>query len=249
MNLDKNIASPNGRKKAAKQENALLNLGVNIVIPAILMMKGHKWFGLSSELSLVFALIFPLSYGLHDFIFKKKFNFFSILGFISVLLTGGIGLLKLPKEWVAIKEAAVPLIIGLAVLISLKTPYPLVRTLLYNDAILDVPKIDSLLKEKRNTQAFNRLLVRCTWLIALSFLLSTILNFVLARVIIQSETGTQAFTEELGQMTAWSYPVIALPCTIVMIAALWQLFKGIQTLTGLDFEEVFHHPQKLKNKD
>lgn len=229
----------NNKPKDNHKENPLVNLAINIIIPAILMMKGHKWFNLSSELSLIFALAFPFFYGLYDLVIKRKFNFLSIIGFISILLTGGIGLLKLPKEWVAFKEGAIPLFIGIAILLSLKTRYPLIRTFLYNEKIINVEKVNSHLEQKGNAKAFDKLLIRCTWLIASSFLLSTVLNFTLAKILIQSNTGTQAFTEELGQMTAWSYFVIGLPCTLIMMIALWQLFKGIKALTGLKLEEVF----------
>lgn len=229
------------KKGSKNQENPVINLGVNIVIPAILMMKGNKWFGLSGELSLIYALSLPFLYGLFDLVVKRKYNFLSILGFLSILITGGIGLLKLPKEWIAVKEAAVPFIIGIAVIVSLKTRYPLIRTFIYNDTIIDTEKVNGLLMEKGRMDAFNRLLVSCTWLIAASFLLSTILNFVLAKILIKSETGTQAFTEELGTMTALSHIVIALPCMVIMMFALWQLFKGIQKLTGLALEDIFHH--------
>lgn len=226
-------------KDKKNQENPIINLAVNIIIPALFMMKGNKWFNLSSELSLMIALAFPFFYGLYDFIIKKKFNFLSIIGFISILLTGGIGLLKLPKDWVAFKEGAVPLVIGIAIIISLKTRYPLIRTFLYNEKIINVEKVNQHLESNGNLKAFDQLLIRCTWLIASSFLLSTLLNFGLAKYLIQSETGTQAFTEELGKMTAWSYFIIGLPCTVIMMFALWKLFKGIHNLTGLKIEEVF----------
>lgn len=228
------------KKVIKKQENPIVNLAVNIVIPAILMMKGNKWFGLTAELSLICALSLPLLYGLYDLVVRRKYNFLSILGFLSILITGGIGLMKLPKEWIAVKEAAVPFIIGVAVIVSLKTRYPLIRTFIYNDNIIDTERVNGHLKEKGNMGAFNQLLVRCTWLIAASFLLSTILNFVLAKILIKSETGTQAFTEELGTMTALSHIVIALPCMVIMMIALWQLFKGIQKLTGLELEDIFN---------
>lgn len=238
--------SKHTKEAAKKQDNPLMNLMINIVIPAILMIKGNKWFGLSSELSLIFALSLPFLYGAYDLIIKRKYNFLSILGFISILLTGGIGLLKFPKEWIAFKEAAVPFVIGIAVLVSLKTKYPLIKTFIYSNNIIDTEKVDNHLKEKGNTGAFNKLLVRCTWLVALSFLLSTILNFTLAKILIKSETGTQAFTEELGKMTALSHVVIALPCTVILMFALWQLLKGIKKLTGLELEEIFH--QNLRDK-
>ncbi|MDP3449658.1 MAG: beta-galactosidase, partial [Anaerolineaceae bacterium] len=48
----------------------------------------------------------------------------------SVMLTGGISLLELDPQYIAIKEAAIPGIIGLAVLGSQYTRFPLVRTLI-----------------------------------------------------------------------------------------------------------------------
>lgn len=233
--------------KPQKKENALLNLSFNIAIPALLLMKGSQWLGLSPTFTLCAALLFPLSYGLFDLITRKKYNFFSILGVISVVLTGGIGLLKLPKEWIALKEAAVPLVLGAVVLGSLKTRYPLVKTFLYNDQIINTTKVDAALNDNHQHGALDRLLTRATWLIAASFLLSAALNFSLAKYIIRSETGTEAFTLELGKLTAWSYPVIALPCTIVIIITLWQLLSGLEKVTGLPLEEIFVSPQDKKN--
>ncbi len=39
-----------------------------------------------------------------------------ILGIVSVLLTGGIGVLELDTQWLAVKEALIPGIIGVVVL-------------------------------------------------------------------------------------------------------------------------------------
>ncbi len=52
-------------------------------------------------MALVVALLFPIIYGGMDLVRNKKFNFISALGFISVLLTGGIGLLELDTRWLA----------------------------------------------------------------------------------------------------------------------------------------------------
>ena len=79
-----------------------------------------------------------------------------------------------------------------------------------------------------------------SWLLAGSFFLSAVLNFVLARIIVRSPAGTVAFNEELGRMTALSYPVIALPSMAVMMIALWYLLKSIRSLTHMDLEEIFH---------
>jgi hypothetical protein len=56
--------------------------------------------------------------------------------------------------------------------------------------------------------------------------------------LVVSPAGTEAFNQELGKLTALSYPVIALPSTLVMVVALWYLVKQLRQITGLSFEEM-----------
>ena len=237
--MNTEITIPTAKKKP---KDLLANLGLNIIIPSLLMIKGNGWFGFSPALALGIALTFPIGYGLFDFISRKKYNIISIVGFLSILMTGGIGLLELPKEWVAIKEAVFPLLLGILIIGSLKSRYPLIKILFYNDDIIDTEKVNQALITNNSVRTFDKLLVKSTYIISLSFLLSAILNFGLAKCFIQSETGTQAFNEELGKLTAWSYPVIAIPCMILMGFALWRLISGIKKLTGLDLEAIFRIP-------
>lgn len=225
--------------KSKKNENFFLNLIVNIVLPTLILMKGHFWFGLNPLVTLILALIFPVVYGTIHFITAREYNLLSIIGLASILLTGGIGVLKLPKEWIAFKEAIIPLAIGLFVLFSLKTKTPLVKVLLYNSAVFNTEMIDQTLSQKGEESNFKKLLYRCTYFFSFSFLLSAILNFILAKLIIVSETGTHAFNAELGKLTAWSYPIIAVPCMVVVILVFLYFIRGIQRLTGLPFEQLF----------
>jgi hypothetical protein len=220
------------------RESALLSLGVNIAIPAVILMKLSGEETLGPVGGLLLALAFPLAYGAWDFHRRREWNFISVLGFVSVLLTGGIGLLQLDPKWIAVKEAAVPGVIGLAVLFSLYTPYPIVRTFLYNDKIIRVGEVDAALAERGNHTAFERTLVHASWMLAASFFLSSLLNFVLAKLIVQSPAGTTAFNEELGRMTALSYPVIVIPSMAIMIITMWYLFSRIRRLTGMDLEQI-----------
>ena len=96
---------------------------------------------LGASTALIVALSFPLGWGLFERLKYRKFNFIALLGLISVLLTGGIGLLQLDPQWLAVKEAAIPGLIGIAVLVSTRTRYPLIRTLLYNPTVMDIGKI------------------------------------------------------------------------------------------------------------
>ena len=118
-------------RKKSRRENPLVSLAVNIVIPVIILVRFSGEDQLGPVNGLLLALAFPVVYGLYDFIARRGFNPYSMLGFVSVLLTGGIGLLKLPVEWLAIKEAAIPFILCLAVVVSMRTPYPLVKTIMH----------------------------------------------------------------------------------------------------------------------
>ncbi len=237
------MASPSEETAAVseqpqRRESVLLSLGINIAIPAVILMKFSGENALGPVWGLVVALMFPLGYGIVDFARRREWNIVSILGFVSVLLTGGIGLLQLDPKWIAVKEAAVPAVIGIAVLLSLRTRYPIVRTFLYNDKVIRVGEVDEALQRRGNREAFERTLVNASWMLAASFFVSAVLNFVLAKIIVKSPPGTTAFNEELGRMTALSYPVIVVPSMIIMVAAFWYLFSRIRRLTDMDLEQI-----------
>lgn len=215
-----------------------VDLLVSIIIPSVILMKlsGDDYLG--STWALLIGLAFPLGWGLFELIRYRKKNFIAVLGVISVGLTGGIGLMELDARWLAIKEAAVPLVIGLAVLVSTRTKYPLVRTLLYNPSVLDVDKIQQSLKDRNCEQEFEDRLMKASYFFAGTFLFSAIMNYVLARWIVTSPSGTQAFNEELGRMTLVSYPMIAIPSMLMMIAIFFYLWRTIRRLTGHTLDEV-----------
>lgn len=225
----------------------LLNLGFNIVVPTLILMKLSGPEALGTTWALVVALLFPILYGVRDFIVRRKFNFFSALGVVSVLLTGGISLLELDPRYLAIKEAAIPAILGLAVLISVKTRYPLVRILLFNDTVLETEKIVAKLEQRAQLSAFDRRMSNSSYIVASSFFLSACLNYILATIIVTANPGSVAYNEQLGKLTALSYPVIAIPATIVMITAMIYLFRGITQLTDLSFEEIIR--QQHRDRD
>ena len=230
--------------KNNQSESLLLNLAFNIIIPTLILTKlsGDEYLG--TRIAIVVALAFPVIYGLKDFVTLKRINFFSALGVLSILLTGGISLMELDPLYIAIKEATVPAIFGLATIVSLKTPYPLVKTFLYNDKILQTDRIAKALEENGNNKNFEKCLANASWLVAGSFFLSSILNYILATVLITGQPGTVEFNEQLGKMTALSFPVIAIPAMLVLMGALFYLFRGVTKLTGLKLEEVIHHHDK-----
>ena len=218
----------------------LIDLLVSIVIPSVILMKFSGTADLGATQALLLALAFPLGWGLFELLKYRKFNFIALLGLISVLLTGGIGLLQLDTQWLAVKEAAIPGLIGLAVLVSTRTRYPLIKTLLYNPALIDVARVRQCLEERGTEQDFEARLQTATWLLGSTFFFSAAMNYFLATWIVTSPAGSQAFNEELGRLTLMSYPMIALPSMLMMMAVLYYLARAVRQLAGLKLTDMFN---------
>ena len=180
--------------------------------------------------------------GIYDLITQKKFNFLSLLGFISVLLTGAIGLLELNASMIAVKEAFIPLIIGVLIIILKNTRYSLVENLL--PKILDFEKIKSNLESEEAQRLFKDLLGKFNYFMASTFLVSAILNYALARYIVTADSGTKEFNKQIGEMTALSFPVIAIPTSILFVVFLLYLFKKLTAITSLSTDEMILNPKK-----
>ncbi|MDW3056400.1 VC0807 family protein [Vibrio sp. 1978] len=224
----------------AKKPNPLFEILFNVFIPSFILMKFSGDEHLGTAMALVVALLFPIIYGGMDLVRNKKFNFISALGFISVLLTGGIGLLELDTRWLALKEALIPGLIGLAVLGSTFTRYPLMQKLVLNDTVLNLALINQRLKENGKTDAFERCLMSSNYLFASTFSFSSAMNYFLATWIVTSPSGTAAFNEELGKMTLYSYPMIAIPSMLMMFGIFYYIWRQVRAMTSLETEQIFH---------
>ena len=225
----------------AAKTNPLIELLITLVIPSLILMKLSGSENLGTVNALLLALAFPLTWGARDLVRQRKLNLFASLGLVSILLTGGIGLLQLDRQWLAVKEAAIPGLIGLAVAISAHTRNPLVRVLLFTPALMEVEGIQQRLDERGNRAAFEGCLRIATWMLGGAFFFSAVMNYFLATWIVVSPTGTPAFNEELGRLTLLSYPMIALPSMLIMMAALYYLARTIRELAGLKLAEALKH--------
>ena len=214
-----------------------VDLLVSIVIPSVILMKFSGDEHLGALNGLLLALAFPLGWGLIELARYRKFNFIAALGLVSVLLTGGIGLLQLDVQWLAIKEAAIPGLIGIAVIVSTRTRFPLIRTLIYNPSVFDVEKIQQKLDAAGARDEFENRLLKATYWLGGTFFFSAFMNYVLAKWIVTSPAGTPAFNEELGRLTLVSYPLIAIPSMLMMMVILYYLWRLIRELTGLTLEQ------------
>jgi hypothetical protein len=217
--------------------NPLAELLVTLIIPSLILMKLSGPDSLGAVNALLLALAFPLFWGARDLFVRRKLNLLAALGLLNILLTGGIGLLQMDTQWLAIKEAAIPGLIGLGTVVSAHTRYPLVRIVLFSESLMNVERIQQRLSQRGNSAVFDARLKVATWMLGGSFFFSALMNYTLAIWIVVSPAGTTAFNEELGRLTLLSYPMIALPSMLIMVAVLYYMARSIRELAGLKLAE------------
>jgi len=239
-----------GKKKRAKRnkqkENIFINLTFNIALPVFILMKLSTPDRLGPLPGMFLAISFPLGYGLWDLIKSGKVNLFSVVGLVNTLMTGGFSFLQLNNFWFAVKEGSVPALFGIATLISLFTGQNLVQSILLNPSVLDTELLEKKLYDKQHKKRFATVLKNSTYMVAFSFLVSSLTNFFLAIIVLKSPSGTPEFNEELGVMTALSFPVNVLPAMIILAFSFWYMFHQIKKITGLGFSELVVHEESHK---
>ncbi len=222
-----------------KKSSPLFEVVFNVLLPSFILMKFSGDEHLGTGLALLVALAFPIAYGGMELIRNKKFNFIAALGFVSVLLTGGIGFFELDTRWLALKEALIPGLIGLAVLSSTFTRYPFIQKVIFTPALLNISLIEERLRQFGKQAQFDRCLMTSNYLFASTFAFSSAMNYFLATWIVTSPAGTAAFNEELGKLTLYSYPAIAIPSMLMMLGIFYYIWRQVRSMTSLETEQIF----------
>src|SRR5690606_4483299 len=97
--------------------------------------------------------------------------------------------------------------------------------MIFNDAVLNLSLIKEKLTQNGKLTEFNKCLAQSNYLFASTFVFSSIMNYVLATTIVTSPAGSEAFNEELGEMTLLSYPMIAIPSMLMMFGIFYYVWR------------------------
>jgi hypothetical protein len=227
-------------QKTTPRENPLANLLINVVIPVVLLKHLGQWLpGLSPLYVLLLSVAPPLSYGVWDLIRAQSFNVYSALGVLNVGLTGGFAVFQLPAQWFIVKEAALPTVLAIACWISSSSSKPLLSLILFASQMLPSDVIDKRLQERGNTKKWASALKVGTRLFGLSFVLSAVLNGVIAYWIFEKIDDTlpepqkaEILNQQIAQMTWLGFAFIAVPCLIVSAGSLYWVLRRLSELTG-----------------
>jgi len=241
------------KKTTAQDENPLMNIIINVLAPVIILSqmskKGHSFWHIGPEYAMYVALALPLGYGIWHFMKNKKLNIFSAVGVLSVLSTGIITILiwnnpslrpQAPLLF-GLKEAIQPLLLGSLFILTHKTKSPLFNTFLYSDSLFNIKKIEKEVKAQESETEYKKLLWNATRLFFGSFLISSILNMLVAFYFLGdldplSETWDQEYNSGIAKIMGWGFLIIGAPLLVFACFIFYYLIRGLKLLTHFDLE-------------
>ena len=162
------------------------------------------------------------------------------MGFINVLLTGGIGIFGerfgLSKNWFIIKEGALPSFIGFGLIILRRLRKNLFNKILLNDMIFDNHKINSAIKYEEQNE-FESIVYSAGSHFIAGLFMSSIIQFILASLIVTSNPGQSSFNEQVATMTWVSFLAVFVITMSVVGKGYLGLISGVEKITGLKKED------------
>lgn len=211
-----------------------VEIGCTLVIPVAVMWFGPEMLGATPALML--GLAAPLLFLLANLRREGKISPMSALSIGSVLLTGALGLIDLDARWFAIKEAALPALMGLLLFASANTRFSVLPALL--ERVLDHQKLEASLAGDSARADYQRAQQSASKTLGLVIAASGLASFLLARALVTEPSGSEAFVTQLGSYTAWSFPAVALPQLLATGYVLQRALDAIERAAGRPLGEL-----------
>lgn len=221
--------------------NPFLEIALTIILPSLVLDQLSKPERLGPLWALVLSLLFPIGFGIWCFAQKKGWNLFSILGFVTILITGSLGLLKLPAFWFAVKESTIPIIIGLAFPLSHRFGKPLINAMILQPHVINVEALQGAITTPEKRTDYNQAVFRASCGMGVGMLGSSVANFFLAMYLLGGkEPATEAFMKGIAKLNWMGMIVIGVPMMVVMLFVFLRLLKQLQRITGLERDDLMN---------
>ncbi len=221
--------------------NPLAELILTIALPSLVLDQLSKPTSLGPFWALVVSLLFPLGFGAWCLWKKKKWTVFSVLGIVTILLSGSLGLLKLDAFWFAVKESAMPVMLGVAFPLTHRFGRPLINALIMQPHLLNVKALNAALAGEAKRGAFEAALFRASCGMGLGMVVSSVANFFLALWVLGGkEPGSEAFVKGIGKLNWMSLLVIGVPMMGVVLLVFFWLLRQMERITGLDRDDLMN---------
>lgn len=253
-------------EKQPKSPSALVSFLINVLIPVCMlsyMSDGdislmerpsmrHFWdFG--PLWSMFLALALPFCFGLYTVWKLKKFELMSVVGIVSVLLTGTVSLFVVQGDgaidpstpWLfGIKEGLIPFSLAMAILVSHRSTSPLLRVFIYTPELFDIKRIETVISEKNAETEYKQLLWSSTLILVLALIISSGINCLLALYfitpILLEPIADQhlLYNQAVGKITWWGFVVIGVPMLIALTIIIIRLMRNLTRITQLPQEKL-----------
>jgi hypothetical protein len=192
--------------------------------------------------ALLVSMIFPVGFGVWCWRKKMGWNIFSTIGLITILLSGGLGLLNLNAFWVSAKDALLGVAIGAAFPLSHFWGRPLMHAMFLQPHLVQVERLEAALELRGSRREFDREMFKGAWMIGLGMIGAAVLNYYLDMYLLRGKApGSEAYVKGLSTINWLSLVVLGVPLMIVMLGVFVWLLRRMQEISGLRREELMHH--------
>lgn len=220
-----------------------INVLINVALPVIILLGFSSEDRLGPLPALLLALALPFAWGVISLVRGRQLDVSTALGIISVLLTGVIAVFDLDTRLFAVKEAAIPFVFAIILLLSNRTAFPVVRLLA--EAVLRHDRMNNGLDQRNARDAWHAHLVDAGTIWAGIMALSAVLKFIMASMIMSAPANTEQFNQQLA-----FYELVQLPTTftltgVLILSLLWFLANGASRHTGLPVGDVLRGGDRM----
>ncbi|MDB6137997.1 MAG: transporter [Verrucomicrobiaceae bacterium] len=223
----------------AKQPHPLADLLLTVVLPSVALEYLSEPAKLGPFWALVVSALLPLTFGIYCWVTKAGLNFLSVLGLAAVMVSGGLGLLKLDAFWFGMKEIIVPVLIGFAFPASHAWGRPIIGSMIFAPHLINERALRASLDTMEKQAGFDRLLLKASWGMGASMLLSAVINFALAMYLLGGkEPGSEAFVKGMGTLNWGGTLIIGIPMLVAMMVVMFSFMRGVFRLTGLHKDDL-----------
>ncbi|MBL8121888.1 hypothetical protein JNM87_04000 [Candidatus Saccharibacteria bacterium] len=222
----------------ANTHEMLLQLVVNVFLPLVILTKLSSKDQLGQVGALLLALAMPVMWELYRVVKHRRLSRLSLFAIGGIVLTGGISLLGLSEEWLAVRRSALYIIGGLVLLGMIymkKQPIDLLLS-----AVVDTDMINSKIQQRKKEAEYRDKKRTSIYALAVLLLVVGVASYVLTRVVIVHATNTESFNTEYARLRLLSVPFITVPLVVGATAILMYLLTSIEKLSGLELDKIIH---------
>jgi hypothetical protein len=218
-------------------------LVINIAIPIAILVLLSDGSRLGPLPAVLLAVGIPAAYGAWDLLRRRKIDASTVLGIISVLLTGVIAVFKLDSDLFAVKEAVIPVGFAALLLPSNRTEFPVVKLLF--DVVQRKDRVEREVRSEDHEAAYRAHVERSGALWAGIMAVSGVMKFTLSSVIVTADAGTKAFNTQLATYELVQIPTSKMVTMVMILSLIWYIGKGTGRITGLPPSQVLRGGDRL----